>query len=252
MILPPVRPALRRLAAGLGATLILIGATPAHAAEPEFTLSGYQAPVGLATDMERGRYWVLTSVSGTLTLHAYAADGSDEGSMNSRDSVTNMQALAFVDGQAYVGDVGGVRSQVNIYRVRDPWPGTEINHAKVHTFAYPDGSHQAAAILVDANHRMYVVTTGNDPGIYEAPKGAPSGETSDLKRVADAPADVTDGTVLEDGRIVLRPRRRCTPWTPTATRFWESPRSASVRTGSPSQRAPRVARCSRGQRRRWG
>lgn len=188
------------------ALVLLIGVVPPAAAEPLFTLAGGRAPVGLATDHERQRYWVLDRSSGRLTIEAYQADGTAEGAMNSRDYVSTMQALAFVDGQAYVGDLGGARSQVDVYRVRDPWPGTEINRARVHTLAYPDGAHRAATLLVDASHRMSVVTTGSDPGIYEAPLDAPSGKSSVLTRVADAPDDVTDGTVLRDGRIVLRTR----------------------------------------------
>lgn len=183
---------------------MLTVATPASAAEPVFSLSTSLAPVGMATDHQHDRYWVLSRTSGQLILHAYGADGTDEGTMNSRDYVSNAQALAYVKGSAYVADIGGVRSQVDVYWVRAPWPGTEINHAKTYTFTYPDGSHRAAAILVDANLRISVVTAGTDPGIYQAPTDAATGTPTELTRVADAPADVTDGTVLQDGRIVLR------------------------------------------------
>lgn len=198
--------AARRVAVAAGAGLILgLTSSPALAtAEPVFSLAGSRAPAGMATDHQHDRYWVLASTSGKLTLHAYGADGTDEGYMNSRDYVTNVQAVAYVNGSAYVADSGSSRSQVEIYWVRAPWPGTEINHAKVYTFTYPDGSHRAKAILVDADHRISVVTSGTDAGIYQAPADATTGTTAALTRVADAPAEVTDGTVLRDGRIVLR------------------------------------------------
>lgn len=197
-----------RAAAGAAALALLaapaICPAPAHAAGAAFPLDGGKPPLGLATDHGRDRYWVLTASSGRLVLHSYAADGTHEGQMNSRDNLTNAQALAYVDGEAYVGDIGGPRAAVVVYRVTEPWPGTEINHAVSYGLAYPDGKHDAAALLVDEDHRFYVVTTGDGAGVYRAQVDPPAGAESALERVADAPDGVTDGVVLVDGRFVLR------------------------------------------------
>lgn len=202
-----IPPRVRRLAVA-GAALAVLGltapATPAWSAEPAVTLPGARAPLGMAVDHARNRYWLLTARSGVLTLHAYTGDGQDEGSMTSRDRLTDAQGLAFVDGVAYVGDIGGRRSEVRVYGVTEPWPGTEINLAPALTLTYPDGAHDAAALFVDANHRVGVVTRGDAPGIYLAPQGSGLGQSAALERVADAPADITDATVLVDGRVVLR------------------------------------------------
>lgn len=202
------RSAARRAAAGAVA-LTLLGApwvapAPAHAADVAFALADGKPPLGLATDPGRDRYWVLNSSNGRLVLHAYAADGTHEGQMNSRDTLTNAQALAYVDGEAYVGDIGGSRASVVVFKVIEPWPGTEINKALGYRLTYPDGSHDAAALLVDSDRRMYVVTLGEGAGIYRAPADPGVGSDSALERVADAPAGVTDGVVLMDGRFVLR------------------------------------------------
>lgn len=207
--MPGHRPRIARRIAAAAAALALVGApvvapASARAAEPAFALQGTRPPLGLATDHARDRYWVLTSTSGRLTLQAYTATGVLEGQMNSRDTVTNAQALAFVGGEAYVGDIGGSRPSVVVYRVTEPWPGTEINHAPSYRLAYPDGRHDAAALLVDSNRRLYVITAGNGAGIYRAPADPVAGGESALERVADAPAGVTDGVVLMDGRFVLR------------------------------------------------
>ncbi|MFV0451598.1 MAG: hypothetical protein ACK5LS_05025 [Propioniciclava sp.] len=199
---------LRRVVAASAAVVLVGFAAVPVSAEPLFGLSGVASPAGMATDHAHNRYWVLAATGGRITLNAYEADGTADGAFNSRDYVYNMQGLAFVDGNAYVGDIGGVRPSVDIYRVRDPWPGTEINHARIHSLSYPDGSHTAMALLVDADRRISVVTGGDDPGIYQAPEKAPAGESSPLTRVADAPSGVTDGTVLLDGRIVLRDASR--------------------------------------------
>lgn len=187
--------------------LVVFGAlftAPPARADEAFRLSARSAPLGLATDQARGRYWMLERSSGTLTLTALASNGTVEGQMTSRDSLTNAQALAFVGGQAYIGDVGGRRASVTIYQVTEPWPRTEILKAIPYALTYPDGPHEAAAILVDANHRLHVVTAGTRPGIYQAQENPPRDAASPLTRIADAPAGVTDATVLLDGRIVLR------------------------------------------------
>ena len=181
----------------------LWSAPPARAEEP-LRLAASSQPLGMATDHARGRYWVLDKSSGRLTLTAIKPDGTVEGTMNSRDNLTNAQALAFDSGEAYVGDIGGKRAQVTVYQVTEPWPGTEILKAIAYPLTYPDGSHDAAAILVDGSHRISVVTKGPNPGIYQAVP-TPSRDTpSPLTRVANAPDGVTDAVVLQDGRLVLR------------------------------------------------
>jgi hypothetical protein len=204
--------------------LVVAGAmlsAPPVKADEVFRLQTSSAPVGMATDHTRGRYWVLDKTSGRLTLTAVKPDGTVEGSMNSRDSLTNAQALAFESGEAYVGDIGGRRSTVTVYQVTEPWPGTEILKAIAYPLSYPDGAHDAAAILVDANHRISVVTKGPQAGIYQAPPGPTRDAASPLTRVADAPDGVTDGVVLLDGRIVLRTATTVvTLDPPRATRPW--------------------------------
>lgn len=195
-------------AAGLTAVLVvapLVAAIPATAAQPSFELGNNAAPLGMGTDVARDRYWVLNDRSGQLTLHAWTGEGGDEGRMNSRDRVGNVQAMAFVGGEAWVGDIGGRRSQVTIYRVTEPWPGTEILNAPAYRFAYPDGQQQSSfAMMVDSSQRIFIVTTGEKPGIYAAPEQLDAATVQPLVRVADAPAGITDATVLTDGRWVLR------------------------------------------------
>lgn len=181
----------------------LLSAPPVRADEV-FRLPATSAPLGMATDHTRGRYWTLDKASGRLTLTAIKPDGTVEGSMSSRDSLTSAQALAFESGEAYVADIGGRRSQVTVYQVTEPWPGTEILKAIAYPLAYPDGSHDAAAILVDADHRISLVTKGPQAGVYQAPAQPTRDAPNPLTRVADVPDGVTDGVVLQDGRIVLR------------------------------------------------
>ena len=183
---------------------LLSGAPPARAAEA-FTLEGRAAPLGMATDHARDRYWVLERASGRLQITAIGADGMVQGRMSSRDTVSSAQGLAFWDGEAWVGDIGGRREQVVVLRITEPWPGTEIRNAVPYALTYPDGRHDAAALLVDGDHRLHVVTRGEGAGVYRAPADPSSSGPNALERVADAPsAEITDGVVLQDGRWVLR------------------------------------------------
>ena len=199
----------RRLAAAAAVVALWsLVAAPEGRAATAFTLGATAAPLGMATDRPRERYWVLSSSTGRLTLNAFKADGTVEGKMSSRDTVTNVQALAYVDGEAWVGDVGGSRSQVSIWQVIEPWPGTEINHAPQFKLSYPDGAHDAAAILVDANHRLSVVTKGPKAAIYTAPVNPSATEVNKLVKGATVLDGVTDAVVLVDGRIALRTAAR--------------------------------------------
>ena len=75
---------------------------------------------------------------------------------------------------------------------------------KAYDFSYPDGPHDAETLLVDGDGRLFIVTKGAEGGIYAAPSSPSRQGVNELERVGDAPAFVTDGTVLPDGRFALR------------------------------------------------
>lgn len=196
-----------------GAALLLAGAPSAPAEDVAVTLDGLTAPVGLATDHARSRYWAVQATSGRLSVTAYGADGSVQGAAASRDTVTNVQALAHSNGHLYVGDVGGTREKVAVWDLMGPVPGADIFHADAIPLAYPDGARESAAIMVNASRRIFVVTKGKDPAIYSAPENPQVTNVAyppakpvlnKLTRVAAAPADVSDATFLLDGRAALR------------------------------------------------
>lgn len=206
-----VRPLLATLGVlGILATTVL----PAAAEETAFSFAGagMTNPVGMTTDPGHQRYWAIRSTSGRLSVQAFDAEGAKQGAATSRDSATSVQGLAFVDGQLFIGDVGGNRSQVTVYQMDTPVPGTEILRALAMPLGYPDGAHDAAAIMVNASQKVFVVTRGRGAAIYAAPDNPsityPNGKAAavnKLAKVADAPAaDVTDATFLIDGRIALR------------------------------------------------
>jgi hypothetical protein len=123
----------------------------------------------------------------------------------------------------YIGDIGdneANRSRITVYRV--PEPDAKSNTAAVadalHA-TYPDGKHDAEALLVDASGRLHIVTKGETGpiGVYRFPAQLQPGATMKLERVgataskAEAESRVTDGAVSPDGQwAVLRTRTRLT------------------------------------------
>jgi hypothetical protein len=91
-----------------------------------------------------------------------------------------------------------------VYFFDDAEPGPEPVVYKAYDFSYPDGPHDAETLLVDGDGRLFIVTKGAEGGIYAAPSSPSRQGVNELERVGDAPAFVTDGTVLADGRFALR------------------------------------------------
>jgi hypothetical protein len=117
----------------------------------------------------------------------------------------------------YIGDIGdnkASRKQVTIYRIPEPSQVSGAVKAEAFHAAYPDGSHDAEALLVAPDGTLFVVTKG-DTGpvaVYKFPRELQSGTTMKLERVGKAVAEkprddarVTDGAFSADGRwVVLR------------------------------------------------
>ena len=107
-----------------------------------------------------------------------------------------------------IGDNGRQRSIVSLYRMREPSDLTDgAVPADRFDFRYPDGAHDAEALLVDpADQTLYIVTKDQPAGWYRVPSPT-AGVVGTLERVADAPLLITDGAweMVPDGapRIVL-------------------------------------------------
>ncbi len=110
----------------------------------------------------------------------------------------------------WIGDIGDNarrRDIVTLYEVAEPAPrGQSSVAARVHRLRYPDGPHDAEALLVHPRTGRVLVVTKDlfGAGVYAAPP-LRAGRTATLRRVADAPPLVTDGAWSPDGRrLVLR------------------------------------------------
>jgi len=117
------------------------------------------------------------------------------------------------DGRSlWLGDLGDnleQRPDVSVFQFTEPRELADRTvRATWFRFTYPDGPHDAEALLVDpSTGRLLVATKAlGGAGLYRAPPKLVTEDagTNRLERVADVPSLVTDGAFLPDGRFVLR------------------------------------------------
>lgn len=112
----------------------------------------------------------------------------------------SVQALAWSDDKLWVADFGDTdasRDHVVAYRLTSVEPGQTTYNA--FDFRYQDGARDAKAFLISGRGRVYVVTSGENPGIYRSSLELSRTSMNALVRVTAAPEGVTDGVFLADG-----------------------------------------------------
>ena len=121
----------------------------------------------------------------------------------------------------YIADIGdnvAKRKRITIYRV--PEPATEASVAVTDVFhaTYPDGAHDAEALLITPDGALFIVTKGETGavGLYRFPRELRPGASHQLESVGKPRASgklsqtdrITDGAVSPDGTwVVLRTRQ---------------------------------------------
>ena len=120
----------------------------------------------------------------------------------------------------FIGDIGdnsAKRQSVTVYRVAEP-SGNDaaIKGAEAIEMKYPDGAHDAEALLVTPDGSILIVTKGETGpvNVYRAPASARPGATVTLERIGDSihgkatqEQRITDGAVSPDGQwVALRTR----------------------------------------------
>jgi hypothetical protein len=171
-----------------------------------------------------GRFWSHND-SGDPVLFALDSNGRVAGRLSiSGATVEDWEAVAVgpcPSGSCiYVADIGdneAERKQIAVYRIAEPAePSGSVKVADTFHASYPDGSHDAEALLVTPEGRLLIVTKGESGpvSLYRFPVELRSGTTMQLERVggprktssrAEKDDRITDGAVSPDGDwIVLR------------------------------------------------
>ncbi|MGH3464180.1 MAG: hypothetical protein ACRDP9_22155 [Kribbellaceae bacterium] len=225
------RPAAAAAALLLAVPVLLLGSPAARAdEEPKklFTMADERITEssGLARSAgHEGIWWTVNDSSDSARVFAVNADGEVEATLTFGADARDVEAIAVgTDGNIYVADIGdNLRDQekVTVYVIKEPedLSDQQVKY-RAYDFDYPDGSHNAEALLVEPKtNRLFIVTKeGTGAAIYSLGKGvAPSRrEANKLSRMGTAPSIVTDGTFTPDGRwMILRD--------PTAMSVWSWP-----------------------------
>ena len=142
----------------------------------------------------------------------FTVDGSGEtvGTTSWADEPTDTEALAPAgDGEVWVGDIGdnpGSRASITVLKV--PFGrGDRTVTPEAYELVYPDGAHDAEALLAQPRTgQLFVVTKDIFGGtMYAAPRDLSADGPNELTPVVDTKGFVTDGSFFPDGRsYVLR------------------------------------------------
>jgi hypothetical protein len=215
---PPSRPAARppSLCGRLRARVT------GHVADPSANeLSGL-----VRSHSQPGLLWSHDDSGAGPVLFGLRADGR----VVARPTVTGAQAIDWEDIAAgpaadgrprlYIADIGdnaSRRPSVDVYRVAEPRVGAAATAAAARLrLRYPDGAHDAEALLVDPLRGVLVIVTKalGAARAYRASARLPAGSQTTLRRgPAIALSLVTAGDVSADGRIVvLRGYDRLAVW----------------------------------------
>jgi hypothetical protein len=171
-----------------------------------------------------GRLWSHND-SGAPVLIALDENGSIAGRVRvTGASVEDWEAIAVGPcGSAsclHIADIGdndAARKRVTIYRLPEPDGATDSAAVSdVFHATYPDGAHDAEALLITPDGRMHIVTKGETGpvALYRFPRELRSGGSVQLERIGEAGSEkagkasrITDGSVSPDGQwTALRTR----------------------------------------------
>ena len=189
-------------------------------------LDGLPEASGLAVSRAiPGRLWAHND-SGKPQIFALDANGKVTGRVSlSGAAMEDWEAMASGPcGSStclYIADIGdnsAGRSEITIYRVPEPAKaGGSAQVNGVFRASYPDGAHDAEALLAAPDGTLHIVTKG-DTGhvaLYRFPREMREGTILRLERIGDPlsngkPAEdarITDGAISVDGEwVVLRTR----------------------------------------------
>jgi hypothetical protein len=217
---PPPKPPV--LAAACANTLV--ATTPGTVASDSLDeISGI-----VASRRATGVFWVHNDSGDTARVFAIGADGRDLGEFAlSGASAVDWEDIAAgpgpVAGVAYlyladIGDNAKSRASVQVYRVPEPLvdsgilpgPPQTLTGVATLTFTYPDGPHDAEALIVDpTNGEVFVVTKdliGGVAQVFRAPANLAGGSTTALTQVATVSLGflhgVTGADVTPNGDVV--------------------------------------------------
>jgi len=166
---------------------------------------------GLVSDPDNQLYWLaqpaVDQTAGGPTTTVLGVSGGD--SVVARLTIAaavDVAAIAWHGKSLYLADIADPdlsRDTVTVYGV----PAAAVVGDKevpyaTYPLAYPDGPHDAAALLMRPDGRIFLITL--DGRMYEAPATLNPGETTTLAYVGSTPTDITAGLFLDTDLLAVR------------------------------------------------
>ena len=184
-------------------------------------LAGLPEASGIvASRVTPGRLWSHGD-SGAPEIVALDADGTVAGRVSVPGAtLVDWEAMASAPCASgaclYVADIGdnaAERKEITIYRFPEPTAASgSVKVDAIFRASYPDGEHDAEALLALPDGRLFIVTKGEtgDIGLYRFPSELRTDVPMKLERVGNALVDgqaeakdrITDGAVSPDGQWV--------------------------------------------------
>jgi hypothetical protein len=184
---------------------------------------------GLAVSAKNpGTLWVNNDSGDTARVFAVSPEGVLRG-ISPLEGATAIDWEDIAIGPAppaktpflYVGDIGdngAARPNIVVYRVAEPkvigdGSTTPLTGVDALTFTYPDGPHDAEALMVDPRSgEIYIIIkqlAGGPAAVYRAPAGLTGGSTTMLTKVGEISLPrgplvfaVTASDISRDGRVI--------------------------------------------------
>ncbi|MGH3350884.1 MAG: hypothetical protein ACRDPS_09485 [Nocardioides sp.] len=201
-----------RVVAAAGALgLALISATPAHAAGGNEVLFAFSDPriseASALTPLAGGLYATTNDSGDSGRVFTVDSRGDTVGVSHWSEDPVDVEGLAPAgDNQVWVGDIGdnnGVWDSVRIAKVR-VGRGERTVSPTTFELVYPDGPHNAEALLAHPDGRVYVATKDWGGGrLYAVPRRLDPDRPNTLKEIAPVLPMATDGAFFPDGKHLL-------------------------------------------------
>jgi hypothetical protein len=197
-----------------------VGSTPCSIDGQATPLPDLPEASGIAVSRQvSDRLWAHND-SGEAMLFALDRGGAVKGRVRvTGATVTDWEAIAAgpCEGGSclFVGDIGdngAKRASVTVYRIPEPAADeTSAAVADAIEMRYPDGSHDAEALLVTQDGTIVIVTKGETGpvNVYRVPANAPQGAVVTLERIGaslhgelDRDQRITDAAASPDGQLI--------------------------------------------------
>jgi hypothetical protein len=156
--------------------------------------AGIREISGAAASDRRRVLWVEQDSGNPPRIYAVSPNGVMQANVLLRNATNHdWEDIAYADGSVWVGDIGGKRSAVQLYWLREPSLGTRNAAARHATFRYPKGqTHNSEAMFLDEVARRVVIFTKERGGgrsfIFAASvRGLTNGDARRLRRIGTVP-----------------------------------------------------------------